>query len=128
MIIWSKFTQNGYSRSKTENVNITIEFCIFKLVYLPNFSLNWQFWYFGQTLPILVFLVYKRKSALREKCPNKQLFLVRIFHYSDWIRTRKNCVFEHFSRSASLNSAYLNQFRFQILAKDIVKAFDDFKK
>ena len=25
-------------------------------------------------------------TKLREKCPNKQLFLVRIFLYSDWIR------------------------------------------
>ena len=26
------------------------------------------------------------KSTLREKCPNTELFLVRIFLYSDWIR------------------------------------------
>ena len=26
-----------------EKVNITIEFCIFELVYVLNFSLNWQF-------------------------------------------------------------------------------------
>ena len=25
--------------------------------------------------------------SLREKCPNKELFLARIFPYSDWIRT-----------------------------------------
>ena len=47
---------------------------------------------------------------LREKCPNTELFLVRIFPHSDWIRrdiqskcrkirTRNNCVFAHFSRS-----------------------------
>ena len=57
---------------------------------------------------------------LREKCPDMELFLVRIFLYSDWIRrdilylygvniriqseyrrirTRNNSVFGHFSRS-----------------------------
>ena len=55
-----------------------------------------------------------RNLVLREKCPNTELFLVRIFRYSDWIRrftkslysiriqentTRNNSVFGHFSRS-----------------------------
>ena len=39
--------------------------------------------------------------TLREKCPNMEFFLVRIFLYSDWIRTRKNSVFAHFSRSVT---------------------------
>ena len=47
--------------------------------------------------------------SLREKCPNTELFLVRVFLYSDWIgislriqfeyskiRTRNNSVFGHF--------------------------------
>ena len=38
------------------------------------------------------------KEALREKCPNTEFFLVRIFLYLDWIRTRKNSVFALFSR------------------------------
>ena len=37
--------------------------------------------------------------SLREKCPNTDFFLVRIFPHSDWIRTRKNSVSGHFSRS-----------------------------
>ena len=51
--------------------------------------------------------------SLGEKCPNTELFLVRIFLYSDWIwtvslriqseyrkiRTRNNSVFGRFSRS-----------------------------
>ena len=55
-------------------------------------------------------------TSLRGKCPNTEFFLVRIFLYSDWIRrenlriqaeywkirTRKNSVFGHFSRSASV--------------------------
>ena len=35
---------------------------------------------------------------LREKCQNTQLFLVRIFPLSDWIRTRINSVFGNFLR------------------------------
>ena len=35
------------------------------------------------------------------QCSNTEFFLVRIFLYSDLIRTRKNSVFGHFSRGAS---------------------------
>ena len=38
-----------YFRSKTEKVNI-IEFCIFKLVSVPNLCFNWQFWFFWPDL------------------------------------------------------------------------------
>ena len=61
----------------------------------------------------------KLSNALREKCPNAEFFLVRIFLHLDWIRrftefyrvnlriqskyrkirTRENSIFEHFSRS-----------------------------
>ena len=37
---------------------------------------------------------------LRE-CPNTEFFLVRIFPYSNWIRTRRNTVFRHFPHSVS---------------------------
>ena len=59
------------------------------------------------------------KYALREKWPNTELFLVRIFPHSDWIRrirrhpkcgkilTRNNSMFEHFSRSDGLDIKYL---------------------
>ena len=46
-----KLAQNEYFRSKTEKVNISIEFCKFELVMVPNISLNWQFWIFGLNLP-----------------------------------------------------------------------------
>ena len=29
----------------------TTEFCIFKLVLIPNFNLNWKFWFSGPSLP-----------------------------------------------------------------------------
>ena len=31
-------------------MNTTIEFYILQLVYVPNFSLNWQYWFFGPNL------------------------------------------------------------------------------
>ena len=48
---WTKFAQKGYFRSKTEKLNITIEFCMFELVYVPNVSLKWTFWFFGPNCP-----------------------------------------------------------------------------
>ena len=32
LTFWTKFAKKGYFQSKAENVNITIEFCIFELV------------------------------------------------------------------------------------------------
>ena len=42
------------------------------------------------------------KNALREKCPNTEIFLVRIQPENRKIPTRKNSVFGHFSRSDGL--------------------------
>ena len=42
LIFLIKFTQKGYFWSKTKKVNTTNQFCIFELVSVPNFSLNWQ--------------------------------------------------------------------------------------
>ena len=39
-MFWNKFTQKWYFQSKTEKVNITIEFCIFELVQVSIFNLN----------------------------------------------------------------------------------------
>ena len=39
------------------------------------------------------------RFPLCEKCPNKELFLVRVFEYRK-IRNRNNSVFGNFSRSA----------------------------
>ena len=35
---------------KTEKMNSAITFCILELVQVRNFSLNWQFWFFGPNL------------------------------------------------------------------------------
>ena len=50
LIFWISFTQKRKFRLETKKVNIIIEFCISNLVYVPNFSLNWQFWFSGPSL------------------------------------------------------------------------------
>ena len=40
LVFWTKFAQKRYFRSKTENVNITIEFCLFELVSVIKFHLQ----------------------------------------------------------------------------------------
>ena len=40
LIFWTQFTPKEYFWSKTEKLNITIKFCIFKLVWVPNNSLD----------------------------------------------------------------------------------------
>ena len=39
-IFWTNFAEKGSFQSKTDKLNITIEFCIVELVQVPNFSLN----------------------------------------------------------------------------------------
>ena len=46
-----QISKKRYFRSKTEKVNITIEFFKFELVLVPVFSVNWQFWFFEPNLP-----------------------------------------------------------------------------
>ena len=59
---WTKLAQEGYLCSITQKVNIIIEFCLLKLVLMPNFSSNWQFWFFGPNLRKIEFPVKDRKS------------------------------------------------------------------
>ena len=82
-------------------------------------KLNFRLTFFNQFchlfLPVPSTKLY---ITLHEKCPNTEFFLVRIFLYSDWIRrfspyllciyseyrkirTRKNWVFGHSSRSVN---------------------------
>ena len=51
LIFWAKFAQKEYLQWKTEKVNITIEFWIFELVLVPNFTLNKRFWILEANLP-----------------------------------------------------------------------------
>ena len=54
--------QMTFSRVKRKNVNVTVEFCIFKLALVPNFSLNWQLIFFDPICPKWAFWVENRKS------------------------------------------------------------------
>ena len=47
----TKFALELYLWRKTKKVNIVIEFRMFKLVLVPNFRLNSQFWFFNQICP-----------------------------------------------------------------------------
>ena len=49
-IFQSNFPRKGYFHSKTEKVNITIEFCIFKLVSIWNFSLKQELYFLRRNL------------------------------------------------------------------------------
>ena len=50
LIFWTELTRRKYFRSKTEKLNISIEFSIFELVYIPNFVLIRQSWFSGPNL------------------------------------------------------------------------------
>ena len=68
------------------------------LIVLSKLKRHW----YPLSLSVTLHLVLVKPFCyftLRETCPNTGFFLVRIFLYSDWIRTRKNSIFGHFSRS-----------------------------
>ena len=50
-----------------DRVGITIEFYIFEFVYVPNFSLNWQFWFLIPNLPEKGISGLKKKKKEKEK-------------------------------------------------------------
>ena len=71
-------------------MNITIEFCVFELGQLPNFSLNWQFWFFGPSFSKNGILSLKRikwtppfnsaYNCLGSKSQLKLIFWARFAH------------------------------------------------
>ena len=56
-----RVAQKGYFYSKTERMDTTIEFCIFELVFVSKYTLNKQFWIFGQNFPRKGFSGLKQK-------------------------------------------------------------------
>ena len=76
------------------------------------------------------------KDTLRENCPNMNIFLFRIFLYSDWTQRfteyislfsvqiqenvdRKNCACEHFSRSDTIwIDVWLYQNKYALFSTD----------
>ena len=93
--------------SKTEKLNIIIEFRLFKLVLVPNFSLNWQFWFFWPDLP------KKGFSGLKQKKWTPHIFYI-ILHIQislvrNWIKfAQKGISGQKLKKLTSLNFAYLN--------------------
>ena len=78
-IFWTKFAPKRCFRSKTENVNTTIEFCIFELVYVLTFSLNWQFWFFLSNLPEKGVFPSKTEKSHLNVCPWSLLSILNFF-------------------------------------------------
>ena len=65
------FDKTCKKRSKTEKVNILIEFYKFQIVWVSNFSLNSQFWVLYQINPKRVFPILKRKKW---KSPSNSIY------------------------------------------------------
>ena len=73
LIFWKNFSKKRYFWPKQEKNNITIEFFIFKLVQVSNFSLNWQICFlFLFCLPKKVILGLKK---IKWKSPSNFAYL-----------------------------------------------------
>ena len=101
MTFWTKYAQKGYFWPKTEKVNITVEFCISKLVYTSSFTLNWQFLHFGPNLPKKGISDWKRKnwttplsSAYSNKCRYQISAWTGNFDFLDQIWPRRTFLIE----------------------------------
>ena len=109
LIFGPNLSKKGCFQSKSEKMNTTIELCIFKFVYIPNYSLNRQFWFSGPNL--------SKKSISRQNWKKvndmnsaylkflgtklqlqDEIFLKRVFP----IKNRKS------EQHVRLNSAYSN--------------------
>ena len=94
LIAWTKFAQKEYFQLKTETENSAIEFCMFKLVKVPNLSLYWQFWIFGPNLLKKGISSQEQKkwtSPLNSACSNYQgtkfqLRLKILFFWSKFVQ------------------------------------------
>ena len=70
LVFWTKFAQKEYFQPKTEKVNITIAFCLSKLVSVSNFSLNQQvFLFFRPNLSKKGYFRSKTKKSHFHVCP-----------------------------------------------------------
>ena len=105
--------------------------CVYVLRGMWVYSFQQKPYHVVQTISLMLFkmvpgkLIYPNKT-LHEKCPNTEFLMVRIFPYLDWIwrftacvnlriqskyrkiRTRKNSVFGHFSRSVKLTELWFS--------------------
>ena len=67
-------TKGSYFQSKTDKIDTTIEFCIFELVFVSNFTLN-NFEFLDQICPRKIFMVKNRKSEHHHWIPHIQISL-----------------------------------------------------
>ena len=66
--------------AKKETVNINIEFGISTLVLVPDFCLNWKFWFFWPDLP------WKSFSGLKQKKWAPHIFYIILHIQSSLVR------------------------------------------
>ena len=81
LIFWTRFAQKGCFHYKTKKLNTTVDFCIYKLVQVPNLSLNWQLWVFGSNLlkkGISGFKQKKWKSPLNSAYSNNSRYQISV--------------------------------------------------
>ena len=74
LMFWTKFAQNSDLHSNIKKENNVIEFCIFELVQVPNFSIKWQFRCFGPNLPKSSISTQKQKNkipSVNSACQNQ---------------------------------------------------------
>ena len=67
-------TKSSCFQSKTDKIDTTIEFCIFELIFVSNFTLN-NFEFLDQICPRKIFMVKNRKSEHHHWIPHIQISL-----------------------------------------------------
>ena len=75
------------------------------IVHTNSLSYFWvilEYWCFTYTVLKVKFFII---DSLHERCPNTELFLVRIFLYSDWI-----WIFTHWVKSVQIRSYFWSVF------------------
>ena len=77
----TKFAQKGYFQWKTEKVNITIDFCIFELVLIPNFSLTWKCWFVEPNLPQKYIYGQKKKKKKWISLLNSKITVIMLWDF-----------------------------------------------
>ena len=80
-IFWNNFARKGHFPLKRAKLNITTEFYIFKLVWVPNFSSNWKFSFFEPNLPQRVSQVENGKSEHHHWILHIRISLGTKFHF-----------------------------------------------
>ena len=65
----------SYFQSKTDKIDTTIEFCIFELAFVSNFTLTNDFEFLDQICPRKIFMVKNRKSKHHHWIPLIQISL-----------------------------------------------------